>query len=60
MSFIIKINDNIYFAGWDAVLGGFKTTDNVNLAYRMRKPIAERTLPKIDEAFRTHAVIIRE
>lgn len=51
MNYIIQINDNLWFCGWDANNGIMKTTTNVKLAYRMRRPVADRTLPKVISQF---------
>lgn len=53
MNFIIEISEGLYFAGWDANIGSIKTIDDINLAYRMRYPIASKTLPKIISEFGT-------
>ncbi len=40
-------NGDMYFCGWDQ-LGFMKFTYEKRLAYRMRKPLAERTLEKVN------------
>jgi len=51
MNYIIEITEGLYFGGWDALFGNVKTVDDKNLAYRMRRPIADRTLPKLIENY---------
>lgn len=51
MNFIIKIQGNDYFGGWDAITGKLKVVHEQYLAYRMRRPVAEKTLPKVFAAY---------
>ena len=47
MNYIIQVTDDMYFSGWDGVLGNLKYTSDVNSAYRMRRTVAVSTLNKI-------------
>lgn len=59
-NYIIKTNDNNYFCGWNQ-LGQICMTDEskANLAYRMNRPIAERTIPKIETFTNRKCEIVR-
>lgn len=57
-NFIIEVEDG-FFGGWD-ITGKMKYVRSEILAYRMQRPIAERTLPKIEEFFKTKCVEIRK
>lgn len=46
MNYIILIGDG-FFGGWDANIGIMKLVYDKQLAYRMRYPIASKTLPKV-------------
>ena len=43
----ILYNGVSYFCGWD-ILGQMQFTDEKKLAYRMKRPVAERTLEKLN------------
>ena len=51
MNYIIEIDSGLWFCGWSTLDGSLKTTDDVALAYRMRRTLAERTLPKVLDQF---------
>ncbi len=47
MDYIIKTDEEVYFGGWDPVLGNQIFTSDVKLAYRMRSALAVKTLEKL-------------
>ena len=47
MDYIIKINNETYFGGWNPVFGDQIFTSDIKLAYRMRSSLATRTLEKL-------------
>ncbi len=47
MDYIIKINKEMFFGGWDPIFGKQIFTADVKLAYRMRSPLAVKTLEKL-------------
>jgi hypothetical protein len=59
MNYIIEIDSGLWFCGWSTLDGSLKTTDDVALAYRMRRPLAERTLPKVLNQFGRGSIIRR-
>ena len=49
MEKIIAMSNGTFFAGWDFE-GGFKFVPERRLAYRMRAPLATKTLGKLTQA----------
>lgn len=47
MDYIIKTNEKMFFGGWDPVFGKQIFTADEKLAYRMRRPLAVKTLEKL-------------
>ena len=50
MDYIIRLSDGRYFCGWDPLDGSMKFRTERSLAYRMRRPIATNTVPKVATA----------
>lgn len=48
MDYIITLSDGRYFTGWDTLDGSLKFISEKSLAYRMRRPIAMKTMEKIN------------
>lgn len=46
MNYVIHLDNGLYFAGWDK-LGEQRFVSDRDLAYRMLRTVAMRTLPKI-------------
>lgn len=59
-NYIIKTNDNNYFCGWNQ-LGQIcmHCETKANLAYRMSRPLAERTISKIEAFTGSKCEIVR-
>ena len=51
MNYIIEIEEGLWFLGWSPIDGTMQTTDDVSLAYRMRRTVAVRTLPKVIDKY---------
>ncbi|MBO4309696.1 MAG: hypothetical protein J5856_01380 [Lachnospiraceae bacterium] len=51
MNYIIEIEKGLWFLGWSPLDGTMQTTEKVTLAYRMRRTVALRTLPKVVEKY---------
>ena len=47
MNYIIEIDRGLWFCGWSPLDGTMQTTTEVGMAYRMRRTLAMRTLPKV-------------
>ena len=47
MDYIIKTNEEMFFGGWDPIFGKQIFTADLKLAYRMRSPLAVKTLEKL-------------
>lgn len=49
MNYIITLDDGRYFGGWNPIDGQmiFLSADRKNLAYRMQRTLAMRTLAKV-------------
>jgi len=51
MNYIIKIEEGLWFLGWSPLDGTMQVTKEVALAYRMRRTVAVRTLPKVIDKY---------
>ena len=51
MNYIIEIENGTWFMGWSPLDGTMQTTNEVALAYRMRRTVASRTLPKVVDKY---------
>ncbi|MCR4647878.1 MAG: hypothetical protein K5776_02250 [Lachnospiraceae bacterium] len=51
MNYIIKIEEGLWFLGWSPLDGSMQVTNEVALAYRMRRTVAVRTLPKVIDKY---------
>ncbi len=51
MEYIIRVSSGLYFGGWDPVLGKMIFTGDKNLSYRMRRPLALKTLEKMPSEY---------
>ncbi|MBR3040815.1 MAG: hypothetical protein IKI20_09260 [Lachnospiraceae bacterium] len=51
MNYIIEIESGLWFCGWSSLDGSMQTTTEIELAYRMRRTLAMRTLPKVVEHY---------
>ena len=51
MNYIIEIESGLWFCGWSPLDGHMQTTKEISMAYRMRRTLAIRTLPKVVEEF---------
>ena len=51
MNYIIEIEKGLWFLGWSPLDGTMQTTEKIGLAYRMRRTVAQRTLPKVVEKY---------
>lgn len=57
---IIEVDDGRVFCGWnccgEVVI---KSSDNKPLAYRMSRPLAERTIPKVEKVAKNKCHVTR-
>ena len=55
-NYIIEVNDTETFGGWNPITGEmiFLPPERKNLAYRMQRPVAMTTVPKIEKYLQTH------
>lgn len=51
MDYIIRVGNETFFGGWDPVFGEQIFTANEKLAYRMRRPLAVKTLEKLKDEY---------
>ena len=51
MNYIIEIEKGLWFLGWSPLDGTMQTTQKIGLAYRMRRTVAERTLPNVIDKY---------
>lgn len=59
MNYIITLNDGRVFGGWNPVNGDMiiLSSDRKNLAYRMQRTLAMRTLEKVEDFVQTDCKI---
>ena len=59
MNYIITLSDGRIFGGWNPVSGDMiiLEPDRKNLAYRMQRTLAMRTIPKVEEYVHTQCSV---
>ncbi|MBO4347548.1 MAG: hypothetical protein J5840_07930 [Lachnospiraceae bacterium] len=57
MNYIIEIEKGLWFLGWSPLDGTMQVTKEVTLAYRMRRTVATRTLPKVIDKYGSGRIV---